>query len=176
LCQPGVCGLPRSFLDVVILFRDQGRGVQALGPFPVEFGVSGVRLGAIQIRERGIQGGIGGDGVSYSRLHRGDSGIDVGRGLHVLELCQQLPLLHAVAFLDMQPDDLAEGIGPDVHVGFGLNFTRRTDHRGQALLLHFPRLHGHQVFPALINSHGNDGDEQQGCANPDQNFLPGLHG
>src|SRR5271157_2349129 len=127
-----------------------------MGAVPIEFGVNGVGLGAVQVRERGVQGGIGGDGVGLSRLHGSASGIDVGGGLHVLKLCQQLPLGHAVAFLDVQLDDLAEGIGSDVYVGLGLDFTRSTDHRSQVLLLHFSGLHRHQVFPALVNRDGDD--------------------
>src|ERR1700675_4765865 len=80
------------------------------------------------------------------------SGVDIGRGLHVLKLCQQLPLLHAVAFLDVKLDDLAEGVGSDVYVGLWLDFTGSTDHRGEVLLLHFSALYRHQVFPALVNS------------------------
>src|SRR5260370_20764488 len=108
-------------------------------------------------------------------MHRSASGVDIGRGLHVLKLCQQLPLLHAVAFLDVKLDDLAEGVGSDVYVGLWVDFTGSTDHRGEVLLLHFSALHRHKVFPALVNRDSNDDAEHQGHANSDQYFLPGLH-
>ena len=80
-----------------------------------------------------------------------------------------------VTFLDVQLDDLAEGVGSDVDVGLGLDFTRRANHRGQGLFLHLAGLHRHQVFLALVDRDGDDDDEQQGRAHPDQYFLPGLH-
>ena len=88
LGQPGIGGLPRRFLDVVILLGDEGRVVQTLGAVPVELGVDGVGLGPVQIRERGLQGGIGGDRVGLRCLHGRPRGIDVGRRLHVLKLRQ----------------------------------------------------------------------------------------
>src|SRR5208282_971266 len=89
--------------------------------------------------------------------------------------CAQLSLLYAVAFLDVQLDDPAHGIGSDVRVGLGLDFTRGADHRSQVLFLRFSGLYRHQVLLAFVNGDGDDDAESQRRANSDQHFLPGLH-
>jgi len=70
--------------EVIILFGDERGVIQALGPFPVQLGVDSIGLGAIQVRERCVQRGIGGDRVGLSRLHGGATGIDVRRGLQAV--------------------------------------------------------------------------------------------
>src|SRR5208282_2162083 len=154
---------------------DEGRVVQTLGAVPIELGVDGVGLGAVQVRARGLEGGIGRNRVGFRRLHGRAIEIDVGQRLHVLKLRQQLSLLYAVAFLDVQLDDPAHGIGSDVRVGLGLDFTRGADHRSQVLFLRFSGLYRHQVLLAFVNGDGDDDAESQRRANSDQHFLPGLH-
>ena len=53
--------------------------------------------------------------------------IHAGLGLHALYRRQDLPLLHPVAFLDVQVSDPAEGSGSDIDVGLGLDLPRAAD-------------------------------------------------
>ena len=65
--SPALAVSHAAFFNVVILLGDEGCVVQTLGAVPVELGVHGVALGAVQVRERSVEGGIGGDRVGFRR-------------------------------------------------------------------------------------------------------------
>ena len=86
-------------------------------------------------------------------------GVHVGRGLHVFQLRQQLTLLDPVAFLDVKPGDLAEGIGADVDVSLRLDLAGCAHNRSQVLSLRFAGLDRDHALAALVN--GNAGNRQR---------------
>src|SRR5581483_11246157 len=165
-----VGGLP----GVVILLGDELLLEQALGTVEVESRALQVAPGAVEVGLRGAQRGVGGLRVGARHLQRGLVGRDVGGGLHVLQLRQQLAFLHVVAFLHIQLHDLAEGVGAEVDVGLGLDFARGGHHRVQVFHRDFAGLHGNNALLALL--HGESDDHQQRQDNPaDNGYLLQLH-
>ena len=75
----------------------------------------------------------------------------------------------------MQLDDLAKGIGANVHVGLRFNLARGAYHRSQVLLLRLARLYGDEILAALVHRHTDDDHKNQRNADSDQYFFPSLH-
>ena len=151
LHQSRICGCPRISSAVEIRPRDQAVLEQALCALPVHLIAVVVSLGALQIGLRSLQRGIGRQFISLRRLQRCFVGIYIGRGLNVLQLRQQLTLLHVIALFHVQVGDLPESVGSDVDVILRFDFTRSADHRCQIQPLHLSGLDSGYVFAALMN-------------------------
>ena len=101
--------------------------------------------------------------------------VHVSRGLHVFQLCQQLPLLDPVAFFHIKPGNLAESIGADVDVSFWLDLARCADNRSQIHRLRFAGLHRDHALVALMNRNANNRQYENGDAASDRYFLSSAH-
>lgn len=102
----------------------------------------GVGLGFVEIGARGLKAGLGCHVIGFGGLEGGFIGVYIGGGLDIFKLGEQVTLLDAVAFLDVQLDDFAEGVGADIDVGLRLDFARGADHGAEGLLLGLGGLDG----------------------------------
>ena len=121
-------GIERRLLGIVVGLGNQLVVVQRLVALIVELGALVLGLRLVQVGGGGVHRGLRRHGVGargvQGRLHGGN----VGRGLNVVQRGQHLALLHPVAFLHVQLGDLAQGVGADVDVHFGLDLARGGDH------------------------------------------------
>ena len=90
LGNAGVRLFPGRFARVEVLLGDELVVVQTGRAIVVELGALRIGLGPVQVGDRCLHGGIRRYGVGLSRLQRCFHRIDVGRGLYVLQLRQQL--------------------------------------------------------------------------------------
>ena len=133
LRQGGDVGVVGRLLGVVFRLGDQLGLVQRLRPLPIQQLLIEIGLGVGDRRfGRLFRSQVGG----YVRIrgpNAGLLGVHAGLGLHTLHRGQHLPLLHVVAFLDVQVGDAAEGGGSDVDVSLGFDLPRPADDGDQVL-------------------------------------------
>ena len=144
---------------VVICLGDERVFVETLRALPIQPLLRGVSARPVQICDRGSFRRNGSLLVRAAGAQRCPLRRHIRRRLHALQLRQHLPLLHLLAFFHIQLDDLAEGVGPNVHVGLGLDFPRGGHHRSQVLRLHRADLHRHHAL--LVMDYGESNQRRQ---------------
>jgi len=159
LGEAGFCSLPGCLARFVLGFRNQRVLIETFGAGPIEASALDIGFGAVEICFGSVEASVGGDRIGASRLERRLGGGDVGGGLNVLELREQLALLHAITLPHIKVSDFAERVGADVDVGFGLDFAGGADDGGQILALRLASLHDHRVLGRAIAQVGA-GDQQ----------------
>src|SRR6185437_16611748 len=104
------------FLGVKILLGDELVFVEVLSAIIVKLGAGQISGAALGLRNRRIEGGLGGNRVSLIagqlRLH----GVHVSSRLDIFELRQHLAFFYLVTFLHVEMGDAAHGIGANVDV------------------------------------------------------------
>ena len=113
---------------------------------------SAIRFRPVEISHRGIQPRLRCHGIRPRSLERRLRRVHVRFRLHILQLRQHLSPLYPIAFFDVQLGNLAESVGPDIHIGLRPDFTGRAHHRNQIHALRLAGLHRDHILVALINS------------------------
>ena len=112
LSYAGFGGLPSCFSGVVFRFAISCSLVEALGTIPVEFGA----LGRPWRASRSAFAVLRSASAAMASVRAASSAARVAAtsaaGLHVFELCQQLALLHPIAFLDIELVILPNALAP----------------------------------------------------------------
>ena len=72
--------------------------------------------------------------------------------------------------------DFAKGIGSDIGVGLGLDFSGCADHRGDVPALRFSGLYRDDALAALVHCKSNNDEQHESRAYANRHFLPRLHG
>ena len=104
----------------------------------------------------------------YSAILIGMLAGDVGFLLHVLDGSDDLPLLHVVAFVDIEVSDAAHGIGADIDIGFGADLAGGADDGNEVFAgdgsdedLGIPGLSPNDGEPHNRGKNHNGGDNDQ---------------
>ena len=159
LRQAGLGGLPGSFLAVVFRLRDQC-------VFDTDPGRGSSRVG--RVRSRTWRGSsrpwtcscAASAATASVRAASSEPGWRSRRPRTArFPVVPAIDPSYPVAFLDVKPGDLAEGVGADVDVSLRLDFSRCADNRSQVLACRFAGLHRDHAFAALVN--GNTGNRQR---------------
>src|SRR6185312_6943971 len=160
-----------GLLGVVVGFGNQRVLEKVLSAIIIKLGAAKIGSAAFELCLRGVEGGFSGYSIG---LGAGDGGArhgDVGGGLHVFKLRQNLVFLYLVTFAHEQADDPPHGVCAYVDDRLGLDLAGSRDHGRSILLIDLACLNSNNVLLALVEGEANNRPQQYDDPTDNENFL-----